>query len=82
MSDAEGQQSTVTIETKKTLRRHAPATGGAQKEATSRAGCDTKESIMGFIEKAKLRAFLVVAVALGCSASVLSGTLTVMNIPA
>ena len=36
---------------------------------------------MGHIEKSTLRALMAVAVALGCSASVLSGMLTVMSIP-
>jgi hypothetical protein len=37
---------------------------------------------MAYIEKATLRYLLVAAVALGCSASVLSGTLTVMSLAA
>ena len=36
---------------------------------------------MAFIEKTTLRALIVAAVALGCSASVLSGALTVMSVP-
>jgi hypothetical protein len=81
MSGREEQHSSVTIETKMTLRRHAAATARDQKEGTSRSGFDTKESIMVHIEKATLRTLMAVAVALGCSASVLSGMLTVMSVP-
>jgi hypothetical protein len=70
------------METKKPVVRHSPETAEGEKDRVSREAASTRRLFMAYIEKATLRYLLVAAVALGCSASVLSGTLTVMSLAA
>ena len=82
MAVPEEQHSSVTMETKKPVVRHFAETADSEKHQVSREAASRRRLIMSYIEKATLRYLLVAAVALGCSASVLSGTLTVMSLAA
>jgi hypothetical protein len=74
---------TVTIETIFRRTRHWPATAGVQKGITGRRGRqEFRRLVMYAQQKAKLRIILVAALALGSSASVLSGTLTALSLSA
>jgi hypothetical protein len=70
------------METKKPFAWHPPDTADSEKQLVSREAAPRRRLVMQIIEKATLRYLLVAAVALGCSASVLSGTLTMMSVAA